>query len=143
MRDLGVSINRFDERALAAKIDPQVPSRCYGIGLATLDDDPGGRPACHSCVASKALLVYDHRRSAAISGGPRPGVRLALVKNLGRSPDAQVRTPAKLLPVPPHDRGRWLQPDPDAASFVDVSALSGNAPDDILSGQYRCHLPPP
>ena len=46
-------INKFDERALAAKIDPQVPSR-YGVGLATLDDDPGVRPACHSYVASKA-----------------------------------------------------------------------------------------
>ena len=46
-------INKFDERAPAAKIDPQVSSR-YGIGLATLDDDPGVRPACHSYVASKA-----------------------------------------------------------------------------------------
>ncbi len=46
-------INKFDARALAAKIDPEVPSR-YGIGLSTLDDDPGERPACHSYVASKA-----------------------------------------------------------------------------------------
>jgi len=46
-------INKFDERALAARIDPEVPSR-YGIALATLDDDPGVRPACHSYVGSKA-----------------------------------------------------------------------------------------
>jgi hypothetical protein len=44
-----------------------------------------------------------------------------------------------LLSVPPHDRGRRLQPDADAASLIDISALGGNAPDDILSGQYRCH----
>jgi hypothetical protein len=48
-----------------------------------------------------------------------------------------------LLSVPPHDRGRWLQPDADTTSFVDIGALGGNAPDDILSGQHRCHLPPP
>jgi hypothetical protein len=47
------SSTNLTERALAAKIDPEVPSR-YGIGLATLDDDPGVRPACHSYVASKA-----------------------------------------------------------------------------------------
>jgi hypothetical protein len=50
---------------------------------------------------------------------------------------------AELLSVPPYDRGRRLQPDPDTAAFVDICALGGNAPDDILSGQYRCHLPPP
>jgi hypothetical protein len=49
----------------------------------------------------------------------------------------------ELLPVLPHNRSRRLQTDPDTASFVDVGALDGNAPDDILSGQYRCHLPPP
>jgi len=49
----------------------------------------------------------------------------------------------ELLSVAPHDRGRRLQPDPDAASFVDIGALGSNPPDNILSGQYRCHLPPP
>jgi hypothetical protein len=42
-----------------------------------------------------------------------------------------------LLPVSPYDLGRRLQPDPDAAAFVDIGALGGNAPDDILSSQYR------
>jgi hypothetical protein len=42
-----------------------------------------------------------------------------------------------------HDRGGRFQPDADAAALVDVSALGGNAPDDILGGQYRCHLPSP
>jgi hypothetical protein len=46
-----------------------------------------------------------------------------------------------LLSVPPHYRGRRLEANADAAAFVDISALGGNAPDDILSGQYRCHLP--
>jgi hypothetical protein len=48
-----------------------------------------------------------------------------------------------LLSVPPYDRGRRLQPDPDGAAFVNIGALGSNAPDDILSSQYRCHLPPP
>ena len=43
----------------------------------------------------------------------------------------------------PHDRGRRFEPDADAPTLVDIGALGGNAPDDILSGQYRCHLPPP
>jgi len=33
--------------------NPQVLTE-YGIALATLDDDPGVRPACHSFVRSKA-----------------------------------------------------------------------------------------
>jgi hypothetical protein len=49
----------------------------------------------------------------------------------------------QLLSVPPHDRGCRLQPDPNAASFVDIGALGCNALGDILSGQYRCHLPLP
>jgi hypothetical protein len=46
-------INKFDERAWVAASDPEVPSR-YGIALATLDEDPGVRPAAHTFVASKA-----------------------------------------------------------------------------------------
>jgi hypothetical protein len=48
-----------------------------------------------------------------------------------------------LLPIPPHDRGRRFKPNADAAALVDIGALGGNAPDDILGGQYRCHVPPP
>jgi hypothetical protein len=51
--------------------------------------------------------------------------------------------PAKLLAVLPHDRGCRLQPNSDAATLVDIGTLGGNAPDDILGGQYRSHLPPP
>ena len=36
-----------------AEHDPNAPSR-YGIALATLDDDPGVRPAAHAFVANKA-----------------------------------------------------------------------------------------
>jgi hypothetical protein len=48
-----------------------------------------------------------------------------------------------LLPIPPHDRGRRLQPNAYAAALVDKGALGGNSPDDILGGQYQCHLLPP
>jgi hypothetical protein len=48
-----------------------------------------------------------------------------------------------LLSVLPHDRRGWFEPNADAAAFVDICALGGNAPDDILGGQYRCHRSPP
>jgi hypothetical protein len=48
-----------------------------------------------------------------------------------------------MLSVLPHDCGRRLQPDANAASFGNIGALGGNAPDDILSGRYRYHLLPP
>lgn len=49
----------------------------------------------------------------------------------------------KLLSILPHDRGCRFEPDADTAPVIQIGALGGNAPDDILSGQYRCHLPPP
>jgi hypothetical protein len=48
-----------------------------------------------------------------------------------------------LLSILPHDRSRRFETNADAAALVDIRALGGNAPDDILGGQYRCHLPPP
>jgi hypothetical protein len=48
-----------------------------------------------------------------------------------------------LLSVLPYDRRRRFQTNADAAAFVDIRALGGNAPDDILGGQYRCHQSPP
>jgi hypothetical protein len=53
------------------------------------------------------------------------------------------RHPSELLSVLPHDRGCPFEPDADAAPLVDISALGGNAPDNILRGQYRCHQSPP
>ena len=46
-------INKFSARTPIAERDPHAPSR-YGIALATLDDDPGLRPAAHTFVAYKA-----------------------------------------------------------------------------------------
>jgi hypothetical protein len=46
-------INKFSAGTPVAERDPNAPSR-YGIALATLDDDPGVRPAAHAFVASKA-----------------------------------------------------------------------------------------
>ena len=42
-----------------------------------------------------------------------------------------------------HDRGCQLQPNADAATVIDIGTLGGNAPDNILGGQYRYHLPSP
>jgi hypothetical protein len=42
-----------------------------------------------------------------------------------------------LVSVLPHDRGLRFQPEADAAALVDKGTLGGNAPDDILGGQYR------
>ena len=46
----------------------------------------------------------------------------------------------KLLAVLPHDRCGRFKPDADTAALVEISALGGNSTDDILGGQYRCHL---
>jgi hypothetical protein len=37
----------------------------------------------------------------------------------------------------PDNRGRRFEPKADTAILVDVGALGGNAPDDILGGQYH------
>ena len=50
---------------------------------------------------------------------------------------------AKLLSVMPHNCRRRFEPNADTAILVDVGALGGNAPDDILGGQYCCHRSPP
>jgi hypothetical protein len=46
-------INKFNAGSGITESDPNAPSR-YGIALATLDDDPGVRPAAHTFVAYKA-----------------------------------------------------------------------------------------
>jgi hypothetical protein len=45
-----------------------------------------------------------------------------------------------LVAVLPHDRCGPFKPDADTAALVEISALGGNSTDDILGGQYRCHL---
>jgi hypothetical protein len=45
-----------------------------------------------------------------------------------------------LLPILPHDRSGRFHPNADTATLVDIGAFGGNAPDDILGGQYRCHV---
>jgi hypothetical protein len=45
-----------------------------------------------------------------------------------------------LLAVLPHDRCGRFNPNADAAALVDIGALGGNSTDDILGGQYRCHV---
>jgi hypothetical protein len=49
---------------------------------------------------------------------------------------------AELLPILPHDRRSRFEPNADPASVVDIGAFGGDAPDDVLGGQYRCHLAP-
>jgi hypothetical protein len=41
----------------------------------------------------------------------------------------------------PQDRRRRLRPDAECAAVVDGGAIGGDA-DDVLGGQYPCHLPP-
>jgi hypothetical protein len=40
----------------------------------------------------------------------------------------------------PHDCDGRLEANADGATLVDEGTLGGNSPDDILSGQYRCHI---
>jgi hypothetical protein len=44
-----------------------------------------------------------------------------------------------LVSVLPHDRGGRFEPNADGAALIDEGTLGGNASDDILGGQYRCH----
>jgi len=44
-----------------------------------------------------------------------------------------------LVSVLPHDRGGRFEPNADGAALIDKDTLGGNAPDDILGGQYRRH----
>src|ERR1700730_11970 len=57
----------------------------------------------------------------------------------GPRPPLTPRCP-KLVAVLPHDRCGRFKPNADAAALVDISALGGNSTDDILGGQYRCHV---
>jgi hypothetical protein len=38
-----------------------------------------------------------------------------------------------------HDRGGRFESNADGAALIDKGTLGGNAPDDILGGQYRRH----
>lgn len=63
----------------------------YGIGLATLDNDPGVRPACHRYVVGKAR---GSRSLTICRNSRRPAVthRLALVKtSSSRAPGVKVQ----------------------------------------------------
>jgi hypothetical protein len=44
-----------------------------------------------------------------------------------------------LVSVLPHDRSGRFEPNADGAALIDKGTLGGNAPDDILGGQYRRH----
>jgi hypothetical protein len=44
-----------------------------------------------------------------------------------------------LVSVLPHDCCGWFQPNTDGATLIDKGTLGGNAPNDILGGQYRRH----
>jgi len=44
-----------------------------------------------------------------------------------------------LISILPHDRGGRFEPNADGAAIIDKGTLGGNAPDDILEGQYRRH----
>jgi hypothetical protein len=40
----------------------------------------------------------------------------------------------------PHNRCGRFKPNANATALVDISALGGNSTDDVLGGQYRCHV---
>jgi hypothetical protein len=49
---------KFDEHSRGAQTDPGAVA-LYGVALATLDDDPGVRPAAHAFIVDKAFLPDD------------------------------------------------------------------------------------
>ena len=46
---------------------------------------------------------------------------------------------SELVSVLSHDRGGRFELNADGAALIDKGALGGNAPNDILGGQYRRH----
>jgi hypothetical protein len=48
---------------------------------------------------------------------------------------------AEPVSILPHDRRGRLQPNTYGAALIDKGTLGGDAPDDILGGQYRRHPP--
>jgi len=50
------------------------------------------------------------------------------------------RRPAGLPSLTPQDRCRRLRLDAEGAALVDVGAVGGEAPDEMLGGKYGCHL---
>jgi hypothetical protein len=48
--------------------------------------------------------------------------------------------PDGLLSILPYDRCCRLQPNAEIAALVNKGTPGGNAPDDILGGQYRRHF---
>jgi hypothetical protein len=86
------------------------------------------------------------------SASPVKGLRIAKVRCKKKSsstdrsePERRFRLPRPALPprrstellsVLPHDRGRGSEPNADATPVINIGALGGYAPDDILGGQY-------
>ena len=59
------------------------------------------------------------------------------------APSAPAPAPGGFAPsVSPHYRRRRLRADADGAGVVEVGAVGGDAADEVLGGQHRCHLPP-
>jgi hypothetical protein len=84
-------------------------------------------------------------KAAVVCPFPASGVRCgsSSVCGFGDRRCLRPRRPSKSLPVSPHDRRRRFQPNADAAALIDIGAFGGNAPEDILGGQYPRHLRPP
>src|ERR1700730_8993171 len=56
-----------------------------------------------------------------------------------RAPHSALRLTAKLLTILPDTRRRRFEPDPDAATLLNVGTFRGNPPNNVLSRQNRCH----
>jgi hypothetical protein len=61
------------------------------------------------------------------------------------SPTAPSARPGARRVCPPQRRrvaAAGSRPDAECAGLGDVGAVGGDAGDDVLGGQHRCHLPP-
>ena len=140
----------------------QLPGRCPGFWAErsrrpSASSGSGGQPACpprlgmphisilpagvlHKSRLMAAFSEQAYSKSYALQKLGAKRIRSKQRWRFRRSWPPPTPWCPKLVAVLPHDRCGRFKPNADAAALIDVSALGGYSTDDVLRGQYRCHV---